>query len=170
MMEVHNLMIELLLNNYLILSSKVFNHDAIKASNHWHLIHELCMLSSNMNLLTVLENLKNISWLFLVFNQDAILDSDPQLVASVKSLNMFTPVTTYFVTLNEKPRNPYWRGRLSKVDLLVPTGLDQFISKLKIKFTFISKQATLMRRSTVLTPSLSVSVPWKNFVVFEVKL
>jgi hypothetical protein len=65
------------------------------------------MLSSNMNLLTVLENLKNISWLFLVFNQDAILDSGPQLIALAKSQNMVTPVTAYFVTLNEKPGNPY---------------------------------------------------------------
>ncbi len=61
MMEVRNLLMELLLNNYLILSSNIFNNDAIKASNHWYLIHELCLLSSNMNPLTGLENLKTIS-------------------------------------------------------------------------------------------------------------
>jgi hypothetical protein len=39
---------------------------------------------------------------------------------------------------------------LSTVDLLVLTGLDQLLFILKIFFTFFTKQATLMRRSTVL--------------------
>jgi hypothetical protein len=36
-------------------------------------------------------------------------------------------------------------GRLSMVDLLVLTSLDQLISILIILFTFVTKQATLMR-------------------------
>jgi hypothetical protein len=48
--------------------------------------------------------------------------------------------------------NPYWRGGLSTVDLLVLTSLDQLLFLLKILFTLFTKQATLMRRSTV--PSL----------------
>jgi hypothetical protein len=42
-------------------------------------------------------------------------------------------------------------GRLSTVDFLVLTSLDQLIFKLKIIFSFFAKQATLMRRSTVLS-------------------
>jgi hypothetical protein len=39
---------------------------------------------------------------------------------------------------------------LSTVDLLTLTILDQLICVLKILFSFFTKQATLMRRSTVL--------------------
>jgi len=45
----------------------------------------------------------------------------------------------------------YWRERLSTVDLLVLTSLDLLVFKLKIIFSFFTKQATLMRRSTVLS-------------------
>jgi hypothetical protein len=38
------------------------------------------------------------------------------------------------------------KGRISTVDLRVLTSLEKFI----LKFTFVAKQATLMRRSTVL--------------------
>ena len=34
------------------------------------------------------------------------------------------------------PENPYWRGRLSTVDLLVLTNLKQLLFLLKILFTF----------------------------------
>ncbi len=43
----------------------------------------------------------------------------------------------------------YWRGRLSTVDLIVLTSLDQLLFKLKILWTFFTKQANIMRRSTV---------------------
>jgi hypothetical protein len=43
----------------------------------------------------------------------------------------------------------YWRGRLSTVDLLVLTSLDHLLFKSKMLFTFFTKQANLMRRSTV---------------------
>jgi hypothetical protein len=42
-------------------------------------------------------------------------------------------------------------GRLNTVDLLVLTTLDQLLLELKILFTSFTKQAVLMRRSTVLT-------------------
>jgi hypothetical protein len=48
--------------------------------------------------------------------------------------------------------------RLSKVDLLVLPNLDKFLFILKIFFTSVRKQATLMRRSTVLSLPLQ-SVP-----------
>jgi len=50
-------------------------------------------------------------------------------------------------------------GRLSTVDLLALTSLDQLISILKILFTFVAKQATLMRRSTVLSLPLQLVFP-----------
>jgi hypothetical protein len=38
-------------------------------------------------------------------------------------------------------------GRLSTVDLLVLTCLDQFIFKIKILLTYLTEQATFIRRS-----------------------
>ncbi len=63
-----------------------------------------------------------------------------------------------FLTL-PRPGKPYWRGRLSTVDLLVLTGLDQLLLIVKILFTFFTNQATLMRRSTVLSFSLRLVFP-----------
>ncbi len=51
--------------------------------------------------------------------------------------------------------NPYWRERLSTVDLLVLTSLYQLILILKILNIFY-KQDTLTRRSIY----RSVSIPW----------
>jgi hypothetical protein len=61
-----------------------------------------------------------------------------------------------------KARKPYGRGRLIRVDLLVLTSLDQLLSKLKILFTFVAKQTTLLRRSNVLSLSPSVRIPWSG--------
>ncbi len=55
--------------------------------------------------------------------------------------------------------NPYWRGRLSTVDLLVLTSLDRVLFILKILFNFLKKQATLTRRSTVLSLLLKLVFP-----------
>ncbi len=49
---------------------------------------------------------------------------------------------------------PCSRGRLGMVDLLVITNLDQLLFVQKILFTFVIKQDTLMRRSTVLRLSV----------------
>jgi hypothetical protein len=54
-----------------------------------------------------------------------------------------------------EPGKSYWTGRLSTVDLLVLTSLEQLLFKSKILFTFLTKQATVMRRSTVFTNPLS---------------
>ncbi len=48
-----------------------------------------------------------------------------------------------------RPEKPYWRERLSTVDLLLLTSSDQPLLKLKVLFTFVTKQAILKRRSTV---------------------
>ncbi len=66
----------------------------------------------------------------------------------------------YFIIVHQKqndrklklqPGKSHWGGRLSTVDLLVLTILDQLIFKLKVFFSFLTKQATLRRRSTVLS-------------------
>ena len=56
--------------------------------------------------------------------------------------------------LRVKARNPFWRGRLSTVDLLILTSIEQLFLLLQRLFTFLRKQATLLRRSTVLSLSL----------------
>ncbi len=52
-----------------------------------------------------------------------------------------------------KPGKSYLRERLSTVDLLVLAGLDKLLFKLEILFLSPTKQATLIRRSTVLSLS-----------------
>jgi hypothetical protein len=59
----------------------------------------------------------------------------------------------------EQPGNPYWRGRLSTVDLLVLTSLNNMVLIMKILFTFVTKQAILERRSTVLSLPLQLGFP-----------
>ncbi len=49
-------------------------------------------------------------------------------------------------------------GGLSIVDLLVLTSLGQLLFRLKILFAFSTKQATLMRKSTILSASVSVPI------------
>ncbi len=44
-----------------------------------------------------------------------------------------------------------WEAILSTNDLFALTSLDQLLFVLKILFTYVTKQATLMRRSTVLS-------------------
>ncbi len=48
-----------------------------------------------------------------------------------------------------KAGKSYWGGRVSSVDLLELSSLDELIFILKIIFSFVTKHATLMRRSTV---------------------
>jgi hypothetical protein len=47
-------------------------------------------------------------------------------------------------------REALLRGRISTVDLLVLASLDQLLIKLKLYFSFFTKQPMLMRRPTVL--------------------
>ncbi len=49
------------------------------------------------------------------------------------------------------PRNPYFRGGLSTVDLLVLTSLDHLAFYIENIIYLFIKQAALMRRSTVLS-------------------
>ncbi len=60
-----------------------------------------------------------------------------------------TPLTYQFIPY---PGNPYWKGGISTVDLLVLTSTNQLLLKLKLCsfFSFFAKQHGLMRRSLVL--------------------
>ena len=73
-----------------------------------------------------------------------------------------------FEKLMFNPEKPYWRGRLCTVDLLVLTNLDRLLVMLKILFAFFTKQATLMRRSVVLSLPPLITIPVvairKNFL------
>ncbi len=71
-------------------------------------------------------------------------------------VNKWILVTSHVVRmarkqLNVLSGNPYWRGRLNTVDLLVLTSLDQLIFIWKILFIFSTKLATLVRRLTALS-------------------
>jgi hypothetical protein len=55
-------------------------------------------------------------------------------------------------------------GRLSTIDLLVLTSLDQLICNLKILFTFFTQQPTLTRRSTVLSLPIQMVFPGPNYI------
>jgi hypothetical protein len=70
-----------------------------------------------------------------------------------------TPSSTSKVDTTAESGNPYWRGRLNTVDLLVLTSLDQLLLKLKILFTLLTKWAILTRRSTVLSIPLQLVFP-----------
>ncbi len=76
-----------------------------------------------------------------------------------KKLEGLSLVGFFLVSPIFKARNSYCRGRLSTVDLLVLTSSDQLTFMLKILFTCAAKQATLMRRSTVLSLPLQLVFP-----------
>jgi hypothetical protein len=67
------------------------------------------------------------------------------------------------------PWKPYRRRRISTAHLLVLTGLDQLLLILKILSTYFAKQATLMRRSTVLSLPPQLAFPGLSFFFFSVK-
>ncbi len=59
-----------------------------------------------------------------------------------------------------KPGNPYLRGWLSPVDLLELTSLVAF--DMPTLFTFLTKQPTLMKRSTIPSVPLQLVFPDKT--------
>ncbi len=60
-----------------------------------------------------------------------------------------------------------FRGRHGMVDFLVLTSLDQLMFKIKILFTFVIKQATLMRTSTILRILLQLVYPGGNNILMS---
>ncbi len=53
----------------------------------------------------------------------------------------------------------YWKETLSTVDLLALTSLDQLIFILIMSYTFITKQATIMSRLTILSFPVKLAFP-----------
>ncbi len=61
----------------------------------------------------------------------------------------------------------YWKGRISTtVDLLVLTSLDKLLFMLKILFIFATKQAILIRRSTILSLPLQLVIPTVSIIIY----
>ncbi len=75
------------------------------------------------------------------------------IVVRLRAILLIATILTAIMFNIVIPRkgNPYWRGRLSTVDLLLLTSLDQLSLIQQSLFTFFAKQPTLMRRSTVLS-------------------
>ncbi len=69
----------------------------------------------------------------------------------------FRNIVSHFYSISAG--NPHWRGRIITLDLLVLTSLDQFLFQLKIWITFLTKQATLVSRSTALSLPLQLVFP-----------
>jgi hypothetical protein len=59
---------------------------------------------------------------------------------------------------------------ISTFDLLVLTSLDELPFNIESIIYFFTKQATLTRRSTVLSPSPSVSIPCSRFLQARARL
>ncbi len=71
-------------------------------------------------------------------------------------------VNNKFQTLPiDTTKKPYLRGRFSTVDLHIRPGIDHLLFKLLILPSFFTKQATLMRRSTV--RSLPPQLPFRGY-------
>ncbi len=79
-----------------------------------------------------------------------IIDNEKTIISRLKFL---------FLTEKAKSGKSYWRVRLSTVYLLVLNSLVQLLFILKIWLTFFTIQATLMRRSTVLSPPAELGFP-----------
>ena len=68
------------------------------------------------------------------------------------------------------PGKPYWRGRLSTVDLLILTSLDQLIFILKVFIGILKKQVTLMRRSNVQSHPFQLMFPGYSYNILLFKV
>ncbi len=75
------------------------------------------------------------------------------------------------------PEKHYWKGRLSTVDLLVQSRFNQALFIFKLLLAFITKQAFLMRRSSVLSfplklvfPAWTVPLSWPHVQIWIHKL
>jgi hypothetical protein len=91
----------------------------------------------------------------MIVNDDSIVISDwsfklidnPRVV--IHNLHRFIIQATDVSVIVDSGKS-YWGERLSTLYLLVLTSLYQLVLILKILFSFFTKQATLMRRSTIL--------------------
>ncbi len=68
-----------------------------------------------------------------------------------------------------KAGKPYWGGRLSTVDLLVLTSLDQLLLIIKFLFHLCYKTSYLNEEVNCTVPSPSVSFPWMRYLALPSK-
>jgi hypothetical protein len=74
-------------------------------------------------------------------------------------LGSLSCVSTLYVVASAEAGNPYRRGRISAIHLLVLTSFDQLLLILKTLFFFLTNQAILSMRSTVLSLHLHWGFP-----------
>jgi hypothetical protein len=84
----------------------------------------------------------------------------PALISRIETKNSISFIQLFSPSMFQslQPGNPYWRGCLSTVDLLVLTSLDQLLVILQTTFTFFSKTRYLNKEVNRTEPSPSVSV------------
>ncbi len=80
-------------------------------------------------------------------------------------LSLYIHLSLSFSTIESG--NPYWKGKIGTVDLLARASLDQLIFKLKNIFNLVTTQATLMRRSTVLSLPFQLMFPELVLTIFH---
>jgi hypothetical protein len=70
------------------------------------------------------------------------------------------------IRVRDRPGNPYLRGRLSTFDLFVLIGFRSAAFEIENIIYFLTKQVTLIRRSSVvsLISLHRVSLPWLGYV------
>jgi len=74
-------------------------------------------------------------------------------------LGSLSCVSTPCIVASPEAGNPYRRGKIRTVDLLVLSSFDQLLLILKTLFFFLTNQALLSRRSTVLSLHLHWGFP-----------
>jgi hypothetical protein len=101
-----------------------------------------------------------ISW--HLFKNNKQLGQPIHLVSiiGVSAIYVVSNINPQVCELIEAPAGkPYWRGKLSTVDLLALTSSYQLLLIMQTSFTFYIKQAALMRRSTVMSLTLRWAFP-----------
>ncbi len=104
------------------------------------------------------------NWTKLKPNKTSIIQNRTDL-ATVLSVSLFSyfdlghQISFVRCLKNVYTGKSYLNGWLNTVDLLVLTCVDQFLLILKILFNSFTKQATLMRRSTVQSFTLQLEFP-----------
>jgi len=83
-----------------------------------------------------------------------IYENKSKLPLSLTHTHIHTQANIIHISL---PREPFLRERLSTIDLIVSTSID--LQFLILQTFFFSKQATLIRRSTVLSLPLQLAFP-----------
>ncbi len=82
------------------------------------------------------------------------------------SVSLYTNNLRVFANLSPQTGKPYWRGRINTANLLILTSLDQLLFLMTILFTYVTKQAALLRSSTVLSLPVQLVFPVQSYDAF----